>query len=81
MLGQKDKHKFHFLHPQNDMKTTTAAPGESEGDKAENKKFLNIDDSIIKKPDEGDDSGDDEEEEEDAESLKNMLNVEAEDIH
>lgn len=42
---------------------------------------MNLDDSIIKKPENGEDSGEDEEEEEDAESLKNMLNVEAEDIH
>jgi hypothetical protein len=44
--------------------------------------LLNIDDSIIKKPEiyEGD-SEEDEEEEEDAESLKHMLDVEAEDIH
>lgn len=42
---------------------------------------MSIEDSIIKKPELGEESEDDEEEEEDAESLKNMLNVEAEDIH
>ena len=62
------------MQAQNDIKTT-------QGEQEENKKFLNIDDSIIKKPEEGEESGDDEDEEEDAESLKNMLNVEAEDIH
>ena len=43
-------------------------------------KFLNIDDSVIKQLDVNEESGD-EEEEEDAESIKNMFNVEAEDIH
>ena len=38
-----------------------------------------MDSSIIKKAD--DESEDDEEEEEDAESLKKMFNVEAEDLH
>lgn len=44
------------------------------------KKFLNIDDSAIQKVDGAGESAD-EEEEEDAESLKNMFNVDAEDIH
>ena len=42
-------------------------------------KNLDIDSSIIKRAD--DESEDDEEEEEDAESLKKMFNVEAEDLH
>lgn len=42
-------------------------------------KNLEIDSSIIKKPD--DESEDEEEEEEDAESLQKMFNVEAEDLH
>ena len=41
---------------------------------------LTIDDSVIKQAGNDYDSGD-EEEEEDAESIKNMFNVEAEDIH
>ena len=40
---------------------------------------LDVDSSIIKRAD--DESEDDEEEEEDAESLKKMFNVEAEDLH
>jgi len=40
---------------------------------------LDIDDSVIKRVD--DESEEDEEEEEDAESLKKMFNVEAEDLH
>ena len=44
---------------------------------------MNLDDSIIKKSEEAKkgDSDDEEEEEEDVESIKSMLNVEAEDIH
>ena len=51
-----------------------------DGKDKEEQKILNIDDSIIRKPENDDKSGD-EEEEEDAESLKNMFNVESEDIH
>lgn len=50
--------------------------GRGVGDKPGN---LDIDDSVIKRVE--DDSEDDEEEEEDAESLKKMFNVEAEDLH
>ena len=46
----------------------------------DNKKLMNIDDSIIKKP-EGEEDSADEDEEEDAEQLSSMFNVEAEDIH
>lgn len=55
--------------------------GTAEGKKrnAGDKQPLDIDDSVIKKID--DESDDDEEEEEDAESLKKMFNVEAEDLH
>ena len=49
------------------------------GDAKKRDKNLEIDDSVIKKPE--DESEDDEEEEEDAESLKKMFNVEAEDLH
>ena len=49
------------------------------GDAKKRDKKLEIDDSVIKRPD--DESEDDEEEEEDAESLKKMFNVEAEDLH
>jgi hypothetical protein len=43
--------------------------------------LLNIEDSIIKKPDNFDDPSDEEDEEDEEESLKDMFNVEAEDIH
>lgn len=49
------------------------------GDGKKRDKKLEMDDSAIKRVD--DESEDDEEEEEDAESLKKMFNVEAEDLH
>ena len=77
LLGAKDKHKFHFSQP--NQKDLIKDPNAEEA--KVDKKMLNIDDSIIKRPDGDDESDQDEEEEEDAESFKNMFNVEAEDLH
>ena len=76
LLGAKDQNKFNMQQPQKLKANDIAGNEEVKGDK----KILNFDDSIIKKLDNENDSGD-EEEEEDNESLKNMFNVEAEDIH
>ena len=84
LLGQKDKHKFNYLQP---AKGEDLLKGEDlggneisqRGEAKKRDKNLEIDDSVIKKPE--DESDDDEEEEEDAESLKKMFNVEAEDLH
>jgi len=70
------------MHPQKEeLKAQEGGPAPETDAKNDpiDKKLLNIDDSIIKKEEQ--EESFDEEEEEDAESLKNMFSVEAEDIH
>ncbi len=90
MLGQKDKHKFHFIQPQKapavDIKTDRGDPAAPEGmlatdDPEKSRKLNALDESAIKKPEGVEELDSDEEEEEDAEAIGSMFNVEAEDIH
>lgn len=87
LLGANDKQKFNNQiqkPPVNiaaDQKVQPAVVSSTTNKNNEEKKLLNFEDSVIKKTDNNQSEEEDLDEEDEEESLKDMFNTEAEDIH